>query len=602
MAYLINLGDSRQIPIEGDRLIIGRSRSADFVIDHERVSKRHAMLQPSADGWTLEDLGSSNGTTVNGERCRTPVMLHTDDIIEIGRCRLQFKHGTPGDEVVTVIENTEVASVLAGEISDQESRRRLRLFLEIAAALDSFASPEVLLSRCGGLVVHIFEPSCCMLKVGDQVWSYTGKKKQPLSLSETVVSRVRERGEALLATDVANDANLRNADSIRYLKIRSAMGAPIVAGNEPVGLIYVDQRRIERQFGEEDLLFLIGVGRLVGSAVAGSNRFSRLDAENRMLKASREKDGTIVGDSPSMRELRETVEKRIGPVKANVLLLGETGTGKSLVAEAIHLASPRRSGPFIKVNCAAIPRDLVESELFGHEKGAFSGAVKRKPGYFELASGGSLFLDEIGELDSKSQAKLLAVIQDQKLYRVGGTRPVETDVRIIAATNRDLKKAVENSQFRPDLYYRLNVVRLEIPPLSARKDDIPKLVRHFLAKVCSDMGRKVQGVTPEAMERLVSYAWPGNIRELANCIERAVIFCDESGQLGVEQLPHEIRSQVASPAIQQAQGTHDERELVANALRQAGGNKREAARLLGWYPQKLYSRLKKYQLGDLGSD
>ena len=307
----------------------------------------------------------------------------------------------------------------------------------------------------------------------------------------------------------------------------------------------------------------------------------------------------IIGGSPGILELYAILE-RVADTPTTVLITGESGTGKELVARALHENSSRRDKPFIKVNCAAIPKELIESELFGYERGAFTGAVGSKPGRFELANGGTLFLDEIGEIPVEMQVKLLRALQESEFERVGGIKTIRVDVRLVAATNRDLKKLIANSAFREDLFYRLNVVPIRLPALRERAPDIPPLVDHFLAKFNERLKKRVAGVEPEAMEILAGYPWPGNIRELENVIERAVLFCDAQ-RLRAGDLPPEVRGASAmataplttgadlDAAIAAEGGLKEhvkvamsrlERELVSRALEQTSGNVTHAARLL----------------------
>ncbi len=305
----------------------------------------------------------------------------------------------------------------------------------------------------------------------------------------------------------------------------------------------------------------------------------------------------IIGKSPRMQAVFDLVE-RVAQTGASVIIYGESGTGKELVAKAIHFLSPRRHQPYIQVNCAALPETLLESELFGHERGAFTGAVARRQGRFELADGGTLFLDEIGELSPAVQVKLLRVLQEKAFERVGGGETLRVDVRIIAATNRDLSAAMAEGRFREDLYYRLNVVPITLPSLRERREDIPLLVEHFLKKF--DGQGRVVGLTPEASKLLTEYRWPGNVRELENAIERAVIICRQN-RVTAEDLPPEVRD-VAMPArrsgIKLPEGgvslREVEKELIRQALDRAGGNQTAAARLLGISRHTLLYRLQKY--------
>ncbi|MCD6418921.1 sigma-54-dependent Fis family transcriptional regulator [bacterium] len=308
-------------------------------------------------------------------------------------------------------------------------------------------------------------------------------------------------------------------------------------------------------------------------------------------KRERERFGDIIGKSDEMRNVFTLIEK-VAPADATVLILGETGTGKELVARAVHERSQRAKKPFVAINCAAITETLLESELFGYEKGAFTGADRRKPGMFELANNGTLFLDEIAEMPQSLQAKLLRVLQEKTVYHLGGTTPIPVDVRIIAATNKDIKKLVNEHRFREDLYFRIAVFPINLPPLRARREDIPLLARHFLAKRSTNAQ-----ISPEAMELLMDYNFPGNVRELENILERALILSG-GGNILPEHLPDLEIAIAESASLQPGETTLDELEkkMLIAALEKAGGNKSKAAKMLGITRRMIYTRLKKYGL------
>ena len=329
-----------------------------------------------------------------------------------------------------------------------------------------------------------------------------------------------------------------------------------------------------------------------------------LREENRSLREAlgkRYAHPNIVARSPKMQEVLAIVE-RVAPTNATVLLGGESGVGKDLIARAIHEKSRRASGPFLKINSTAIPENLLESELFGFEKGAFTGAVASKPGKFELADKGTIFLDEIGDVPAATQVKLLRVLQEREFERLGGTRTVKVDVRLIAATNRDLRAALEEGTFREDLYYRLNVVPIDIAPLRERREDIPDLVNLFVARFTGESGKPVEGITPEAMQILVNYHWPGNVRELQNIVERACALAKgsvlEPGDIHLDVRP--TKSANGSPGFLPDGMTLEqwEDEMVQEALRRANGNKSQAARLLGLSRNALRYRLSKIGISD----
>ena len=325
----------------------------------------------------------------------------------------------------------------------------------------------------------------------------------------------------------------------------------------------------------------------------------RLEVENLLLKREfreRYSFGSILGNSPEMLRVYDLIEK-IGPTKTNVLVEGESGTGKELVAKAIHYQSPRREKPFVAITCGAIPDGLMESELFGHMKGSFTGAIANKAGLFEMADGGTVFLDEIGELPLAIQVKLLRVIQERSFRRVGGTEDITVDVRIISATNKTLEEEVKKGNFREDLYYRLNVLQIRMPPLRERLSDVPILARHFLDKYAKEHGKDVKGITTVAMRILEGYSYPGNVRELENVIERGVAL-EQGAQLSAESLPGFKQLTYIPPGgldLEQAVGKY-EKVLLVSALDKAGGVKKRAAKLLNISFRSIRYRLEKYGL------
>ncbi len=375
---------------------------------------------------------------------------------------------------------------------------------------------------------------------------------------------------------------------------------------------------VEKPFEQEH------IRQIVGKAVRQSEAQRRAPRTFGQDDVSRHGKFGIVGESASMRQIFQVIEK-VADTPSTVLITGESGTGKELVAKALHEHSSRKGNPFIKINCAAIPKTLMESELFGYEKGAFTGAVGSKPGRFELADQGTLFLDEIGEIPVEMQVKLLRALQESEFERVGGIKTLKVNVRLITATNRDLEREIRSGNFREDLFYRLNVVPLHIPPLRERREDIPLLAEHIIRKFNERLKKNVSGLSPDALERLAGYAWPGNIRELENVLERTLLFCD-SPQILVADLPPEIVAQSApsggvtsasvssSPVgertgeraptgppqslkeIVRAETERVERELIVRALDETGGNVTQAAKLLKISRKSLQMKMKEFGL------
>jgi two-component system nitrogen regulation response regulator NtrX len=324
-----------------------------------------------------------------------------------------------------------------------------------------------------------------------------------------------------------------------------------------------------------------------------------LESENRALRARVDRQDMMVGESPAMRHLREQVAMA-APTQGRVLILGENGTGKELVARTIHQLSRRRTGPFVEVNCAAIPEELIESELFGHVRGAFTGSVADKPGRFEQANGGTIFLDEIGDMSLKTQAKVLRVLQEQVMERVGGTQRIRVDVRVVAATNKDLQAEIRAGRFREDLYFRLNVIPIFVPPLRDRSEDIPLLADHFMALLAQEYGRRPKRFAPEAMARLQHFSWPGNVRELRNTVERIMIMAADEvitprdlAFLGQDASPVVDAPRPFASTLADARERF-EKEYILATLAAANGNMSKTAELLGVERSNLYKKMKAY--------
>jgi len=332
-------------------------------------------------------------------------------------------------------------------------------------------------------------------------------------------------------------------------------------------------------------------------------RSSSVEEENRQLHQQLEKKyglENIIGSSRAMEEVFDTVQQ-VAPARTTVLVEGESGTGKELIARALHRLSPRKNGPFVAVHCAAFSESLIESELFGHEKGAFTNAMAQRKGRFELADGGTLFLDEVGEIDLETQVKLLRVLEERAFERVGGSELVEIDVRLIVATNRNLRTMVDSGAFREDLYYRLNVVRIPLPPLRDRDSDLMLLLQHFLATFCEENDKQIAGVTPEAMDALEAYDWPGNIRELRNVVERMVVLC-RSDKITLRDIPSEVKAGRA-PRVGSGVKLSDkatmkdaEKSMIEQALSDNQGNRTKAAEQLGISRRTLHRKLNEYGL------
>ena len=440
---------------------------------------------------------------------------------------------------------------------------------------------------------------------------------------EGILGKIIKHGLPMVIPDIGKEPEFldptRSRGDLRGQRI-AFLAVPIKAGGETVGVLSVDRLFTHETSFEEDVRVLTIVASLIGQTVNLQQHVMReregLLEQTRSLQQAlraRYRLDNIVGRSKRMREIYEAVEQ-VSQTRTTVLIRGESGTGKELIARAIHFNSPRASGPFVKLNCAALPQSLLESELFGHEKGAFTGATAAKKGRFELADRGSLFLDEIGDIPMPVQVKLLRVLQERCFERVGGTKTIAVDVRIIAATHQDLEAAIPRGEFREDLYYRLNVVPLLLPSLRERREDIPLLIEHFLAKWNRENNRRVR-ITGRALQAMLNYDWPGNVRELENCIERMVVMSrrrlvlPEDLPLSLEaaqEEPEEARAKPVagrrndpggrSPAVGLSSLRDLEQQQIIRALARADGIQARAAALLGITPRQLGYRLRRHQI------
>ncbi len=430
------------------------------------------------------------------------------------------------------------------------------------------------------------------------------------TLGEGITGEVVETGKSILVSNISEDSRFLNRTGARRNMSRESAAficVPVKSVREVIGTLSVERVTTDRAELERDLQFLQVTASMISQAVrlyrAHYEEHQQLISENLRLTEALNggsRPGNIIGETTNMRGLYSMV-RRVAATNATVLILGESGVGKELVARAIHDASNRNNSPFVTLNCAALPENIIESELFGHEKGAFTGAVSERKGRFELADRGTIFLDEIGELGLNMQAKLLRVLQEREFERVGGVKTLHTDVRVLAATNRDLEEEVKAGKFREDLYYRLNIIPLTVPPLRERKADILPLVNHFIEKTNRRNGLDIKRISTPAIDMLMAYHWPGNVRELENCIERAAIL-SEDGVIHGQHLPPTL--QVASPVHREGviEGSLQQRldaveyELLVDGLKATKGNLSKAAEMLGLTNRQIGIRMRKYGL------
>ncbi len=430
-------------------------------------------------------------------------------------------------------------------------------------------------------------------------WDRKRGPREHMEISRTVLGQVLDEGVAVLSNNVMDEGDeLSSAQSLVLRHIESVLAVPLEILDRLLGVIYLETGNAGQRFDEGHLQLVTAVGGIAARALENARQLESLEAENERLLEEIGLEHNMVGESPRIREVFLFIQ-RAASADATVLITGESGTGKELIARAIHRASLRKHKPFVALNCAALPENLLESELFGHERGAFTGAIAQKKGKLEVAEGGTVFLDEIGEMAPLLQAKLLRVLQEREFERVGGTKTIKMDVRILAATNRNLEEASRTGGFRQDLYFRLNVVSVRAPSLRDRREDIPLLAGYFVKKYAERAKRAVHGISADARMCLQHYDWPGNVRELENAIERAVVL-GSSDIILPEDLPENIlerapQSSSALPAFHD--GVREaKKQLIVTALEQADGNITEAARRLGLHPNYLHRLMKNLNL------
>jgi two-component system, NtrC family, response regulator HydG len=560
-----------------EEVLIGRAPNSTVVLSEPDIGWRHCQIQKRGERFTICDLRSSLGTYINGVRSAER-WLEDRDQIGIGKTVLMFRSG-------------EAAEAPAPQAQSPGDRKPVLLaacsLVFLFRALPDSADPrqsKLLRTQILRLIADLIPMEEGLLLLG--------------SSGAEIVQAAREDESALQPEFAEFLQRVCDVGAIVDEKTTVA-GVPLYRAGDLAGalLIQIPEREASRLAVHLDTL--TAVASLASAGIEANHEIELLKAEKAFLEEEIASSSGIVGRSQPILKLLELVD-RVAPRDTTVLIAGESGTGKELIARALHQQSGRRDRPFIAVNCAALSEPLFESELFGHEKGAFTGAVSLKRGRFELAQGGTIFLDEVGELAASLQAKLLRVLQQREFERVGGTQVHHLDIRVIAATNRNLADDVREGRFREDLYHRLNVVRLGSPPLRDRKEDIPLLARFFLERSSKRCNRVVGAISEEAAELMVQYAWPGNVRELENAIERAVVL-GVSDTLLPEDLPETLFEAVppsAAGAKYHSSVGQAKREAILDAYRQGKGDYKLAAKFLGLHPNYLLRLVRNMDLRD----
>jgi transcriptional regulator with GAF, ATPase, and Fis domain len=592
-------------------LVIGRETAANLCIADASVSRRHSRIERKDDGFVITDLESLNGTFVNDVPVKSRLLEHGDRV-RIGDSQFLFltHEGDSMSKSSDVrIEETQVISGSTVQIRFDHAiylmGRDLSALMKVSTTINSIRGLDDLLERLLELLFEVVPAQRGAILLTNEGTFETSivfglhrthGKDRAVTVSRTFVQQVLRDGVALLANDGVSEWT-EASDSLISTGAQSVMCVPLILFDRKIGVLYLDTTSPRDPFNNDHLKLVAAISGIAAVAIENARQFEWLETEKERLLSDVNIEHNMIGETAAMQRVYHFISK-VAPTDATVLISGESGTGKELAARAIHRNSKRSQKAFMAVNCAALNESLLESELFGHEKGSFTGALAQKKGRLEIADGGTIFLDEIGELTLALQVKLLRVLQEREFERVGGTVTLKVDLRVIAATNKNLEEAIEAGEFRQDLYYRLNVVSLEMPPLRERREDIMLLANYFADKYGARCNRKLRGFSTEARNYLTAYDWPGNVRELENAIERAVVL-GTTDLILPEDLPEavlEARLSSTSPLRYHEAVTQAKKEIILDAAAQVNGNFAEAARLLGVHPNYLQRLVQNLQI------
>ncbi len=578
---------------------IGASQGSDLCIGAPGVAETHAQVIFDGRYFNLEEVDRKGELLVNGKKKRRARLAHNDRIT-FGGAEVVFS--LLGDPSLCSRDGDE------GGLNtfDLAALKQLNAFSErlmqrgkVDDLLTDLLDAVVEISGAHRGAVLLVEP----LEDGEErrvsVRAVRNVQHHVIAdasggISDSIVRKVVTTGVPVIVSDAVADQQFGNSESVLALKLSSVMCVPMLAQGEPLGALYVGNDHVKQLFEKSQLDLLTVFAAQASLILQNAMLLSTLRADTEKLKEelSDKRFGEIIGACDSMLDVFRKLQK-VAATDISVLITGETGTGKELIAREIHRRSPRAKGPFVTINCGAIPENLIESELFGHVRGAFTGAVASRPGKFQSADKGTLFLDEIGELPLNLQVKLLRALQEHVVYRVGDSRPEKVDIRVVAATNRILDEEIRENRFREDLYYRLNVVNLWMPPLRERGEDVVTIARALLSKYADELQSSVRGFTPDALIAVKKYAWPGNVRQLENRIKKALVLCDHN-LLTADDL--DVGRDEQSPILPLERAKEEfQRKYVLEVLERNNGNRTQTARDLGVDPRTIFRYLEREQ-------
>jgi transcriptional regulator with GAF, ATPase, and Fis domain len=609
-------GAPRAFPIYKAVSTIGRALGNDVALPAggNGLAETHAQVLFDGRDFNLEEVDKQGEILINGKKKRRARLVHGDRLT-LGTSELQFSmfdepvssraSATPSDPEKLTTSSADAKTSTVQQIAG------VRKLFEFSEKLMTMKDIDVLLEAMLDTVIDVTGAEKGLILLLEDAGSAEGAPAKPViraarnvkreaitdttgAISDSIVRRVLETGRAVIVSDALTDAQFGTSESVLALRLSSVMCAPLVSQGQVTGAMYVGNDRVKGLFqrGQLDLLSIFaGQASLILQNAMLLNAL-RADKEKLSAELKDKRFGEIIGVCPSMMEVFRKLQK-VATTDISVLIGGETGTGKELIAREVHRRSNRANGPFVVINCGAIPENLIESELFGHVKGAFTGAVASRPGKFQVADKGTLFLDEIGELPLSLQVKLLRALQERVVFRVGDSKPEKVDIRVVAATNRVLEEEIRAGRFREDLYYRLNVVNLFLPPLRERGDDVLIIAKALLSKYADELHSQVQGFTPQALAAIKKNPWPGNIRQLENRIKKGLVLCERK-LLDVEDLDLGAASEAPILPLEKAKEEF-QRRYVLEVLERNNGNRTQTARDLGVDPRTIFRYLEREQ-------
>ncbi len=600
---------------------MGKGLGNDVALQGHGVAEHHAQIVFDGRDFLLEELDRDADMAINGKKKRRARLVHGDRLqlgsVELGFSMFAEPMAAPksddDDDAPEQAGPKSISAELAGvrklfAFSEKLiGRRDLDQLLEtmLDDVIDLTHAQKGFLLLLEGAEAQAAEPDDGTPKLrveGDRrlaIRAARNVRKEVITdvhggISDSIVRQVIESGRPVIVSDALADTTFGRSDSVIAMKLSSVMCAPLLSQGQVIGALYVGNDKIKHLFERTQLELLSIFASQASLLLQNAMLLNGLRADKAKLVAELhdKRFGEIIGACPSMLEVFRKLQK-VASTDISVLITGETGTGKELIAKEIHRRSPRQAGPFVTINCGAIPENLIESELFGHVKGAFTGAIASRPGKFQAADKGTLFLDEIGELPLNLQVKLLRALQERVVVRVGDSRPEKVDIRIVAATNRNLEEEIRVNNFREDLYYRLNVVNIWLPPLRDRGDDVLIIAKVLLSKYADELASAVKGFSPSALAAIKKYSWPGNIRQLENRIKKALVLC-ENTLLSAEDL--DLGPQAETPIMPLEKAKEEfQRRYVLEALERNNGNRTQTARDLGVDPRTIFRYLEKEQ-------